>query len=248
VGLRLFDTREEAAWSHIEGVRRLLGLKLADKLNYLARNHGLKKENLITWHARDKAASLVADLAWSSMCIAAGAVSGVREQAALEDLCARVRSGIGQACIELSRCLSEALSAYGRIRSQLDGELASKWPEVSDDIESQMSDMFYPGFLLDLEPGRLRHYPRYLKAVEERLRQLRQDPSRDRSRMHLVAPWWQRYIDLLEAGRVYDETLDSYRWLLEEYRVSLFAQQLGTAEKVSDKRLEEAWSKVIDER
>ena len=126
--------------------------------------------------------------------------------------------------------------------------MASKWEEVSDDIEIQLSDMLYPGFVLDLEPGRLSHYPRYLKAVEDRLRQLAQDPSRDRARMDRVTPWWQRYLGELEAGREYDEALDSYRWLLEEYRVSIFAQQLGTAEKVSEKRLEEAWGKVKSEK
>jgi ATP-dependent helicase HrpA len=62
--------------------------------------------------------------------------------------------------------------------------------------------------------------------------------------MKEVEPFWRQYLDLLERGRDYDEIVDEYRWLLEEFRVSIFAQQLGTRAKVSVKRLEEAWRKI----
>jgi ATP-dependent helicase HrpA len=115
---------------------------------------------------------------------------------------------------------------------------------VFDDLVSQLQDLVYPGFLVDLEPGRLEHYPRYLDAVDERLVQFGQDPVRDEKRMALVQPWWDRYRAALEAGCVYDEDMDAFRWLLEEFRVSQFAQRLGTAVKVSEKRLADAWGKV----
>jgi ATP-dependent helicase HrpA len=62
--------------------------------------------------------------------------------------------------------------------------------------------------------------------------------------MEKVSPWWQLYLDALDRGCPYDEALDSFRWLVEEYRVSLFAQKLGTAQKVSEKRLADAWSRT----
>jgi ATP-dependent helicase HrpA len=62
--------------------------------------------------------------------------------------------------------------------------------------------------------------------------------------MALTEPWWQRYLAALEQGHPYDEDMDAYRWLIEEYRVSLFAQKLRTAEKVSEKRLAEAWKRT----
>ncbi len=107
-----------------------------------------------------------------------------------------------------------------------------------------MDDLLYPGFLSDLEPDRLRHYPRYLKAIEERLIQLDQNPVRDRQRMDQISPWWNRYCEALANDAVYDEAMDAFRWLLEEFRVSLFAQRLGTACRVSEKRLAEAWKKT----
>jgi ATP-dependent helicase HrpA len=129
----------------------------------------------------------------------------------------------------------------GRISLALSDGLEQKRPEAFDDLASQMADLVYPGFLADLEPGRLDHYPRYLAAVEERLLQMEEDPQRDLQRLAQIQPWWRRYCEGLERGCPYDEAMDRFRWLLEEYRVSLFAQRLGTAGKVSEKRLAEAW-------
>ena len=121
------------------------------------------------------------------------------------------------------------------------GGAERKWPEACADINAQLDDLIYPGFLADLEPGRLTHYPRYLRAIEERLGQLQQNPHKDQQRMAQVRPWWDRYTAALERGELYDESLDAFRWLLEEFRVSLFAQRLGTDGKVSEKRLEQSW-------
>jgi len=59
-----------------------------------------------------------------------------------------------------------------------------------------------------------------------------------------IDPFWHQYLQLLEQGRDYDSAVDEYRWLLEEFRVSLFAQQLGTRAKVSIQRLQKAWRKI----
>jgi ATP-dependent helicase HrpA len=142
--------------------------------------------------------------------------------------------------------LSECLLLYGRVSGTVRGALArgkgaGRQPEAWDDLDSQLRDLVYPGFLAELECGRLGHYPRYLRAIEERLAQLERNPARDRQRQQAVDPWWRRYSDALAAGAEYDEAMDAFRWLLHEFRVSVFAQRLGTAEKVSPKRLAEAW-------
>jgi ATP-dependent helicase HrpA len=140
--------------------------------------------------------------------------------------------------------LNELLPLCGQVYGRLSGETGSRWTDVSAEIGSQMEDLVYPGFLADLEPGRLAHYPRYLRGMMERLDQLEQNPQRDRQRMSLVKPWWQAYLGALEEGAPYDENMDAFRWLLEEYRISLFAQRLGTDGKVSEKRLATVWKKV----
>jgi ATP-dependent helicase HrpA len=244
VGLRLFDTLQEAALSHIDGIRRLLALELADKLNYLRKHHGLTRDALLVWSSLGSTTGLVDELAWKSLCETAGDVSSIRDESAFEALCHRVRNEIGHNCLQLAGLLNELLPICGRVYGKLSGDTGSRWTDVSADIGSQMEDMVYPGFLADLEPGRLAHYPRYLSGIMERLDQLDQNPQRDRQRMTLVEPWWQAYLGALEEGAPYDETLDTFRWLLEEYRISLFAQRLGTDGKVSEKRLAAVWKQT----
>ena len=115
---------------------------------------------------------------------------------------------------------------------------------VYNDMRSQLDDMLYDGFLHDLAAERLMHYPRYLEAMKIRLAGIDKDPQRDAARMAEVKPFWRQYLELLEQGHDYDHAVDEYRWLLEEYRVSLFAQQLGTRSKVSKQRLKKAWQKI----
>jgi ATP-dependent helicase HrpA len=174
----------------------------------------------------------------------AGDVFAVSDGDRFESLCRRVRNEIGKACLLRAGLLSDVLQLYGKLSLVVYAKLEKRHPDIFDDLSSQLEDLLYPGFLLDLEPGRLEHYPRYLQAIGERLVQLEQNPLRDAERMAKVGPWWSRYREALGAGCAYDEVMDAFRWLLEEYRVSLFAQRLGTAVRVSEKRLADAWKKT----
>jgi ATP-dependent helicase HrpA len=244
VGMRLFDTWDEAAISHEDGVLRLLELTLADKLAYLRKHHGLSQEALMAWAPVGEAGQLVADLLRRSLVDCAGETVGIRSEAQFDGLRGRVRSEIGNYCLERASLVSEILPSFAAASREVHGGLASDRPDVFDDLASQLDDLVYPGFLVEIAPGRLHHYIRYIAAIRERLQQLEHNPVRDRKRQAQVEPWWRRYRDALERGCLYDEALDEFRWLLEEYRVSLFAQRLGTAVKVSEKRLAEAWRKT----
>jgi ATP-dependent helicase HrpA len=246
VGLRLFDTWEEAVHSHMAGVLRLLALGLADKEKYLRNHHGLEREALLAWTPVGSAAQLVGDLFWRCLLDAteecrAGEIHALRSPEAFATLLDRVRGRIGRTAVTRAAELNGWLPVYARIAARIGGSFASQRPRVRADLESQLDDLVYPGFLTELEHGRLAHYPRYLQAVEDRLAQVEQNPLRDAQRQEQIEPWWRRYVEALENGCPYDEAMDAYRWLLHEYRVSLFAQRLGTAEKVSPKRLAEAW-------
>jgi ATP-dependent helicase HrpA len=244
VGLRLFDTWDEAALSHIDGVLRLLRLAIPEKLGYLGKHHGLSRESLLAWSPQGRSEELIADLLERSLVDCAGHLSGIRDAGSFEQLCLRVRNEIGRDCLQRSALLNESLALYGSLSLRINGDMEKRRPGVFADLTTQLQDLVYPGFLAQLEPGRLEHYPRYLRAIEERLLQLRDNPARDSQRMGVVEPWWQHYLEALEQGCAYDEALDAFRWLVEEYRVSLFAQRLGTAQKVSEKRLTEAWNKT----
>jgi ATP-dependent helicase HrpA len=229
---------------------RLLALRLADKAKYLRAHPGLERGALLAWSSVGKAEELARDLFWRSLADSVAEVPGdspprplheLRDPAAFEQLLERVRGRIGRTCVARAGELNACLPLYGRVSALVRGPLAERQPGACDDLDSQLRDLVYPGFLAELEGGRLSHYPRYLKAIEERLAQLERNPLRDRQRQQAVEPWWRRYSEALAAGADYDEAMDVFRWLLHEFRVSVFAQRLGTAEKVSPKRLAEAW-------
>jgi len=96
--------------------------------------------------------------------------------------------------------------------------------------------------VVDTPWAQLAHLPRYLKGITMRLEKLRSDPVRDAARLSELRPIEQRYLRLVAERRgVHDARLDEFRWLIEELRISLFAQELRTPQPVSVKRLEKTW-------
>ena len=170
--------------------------------------------------------------------------AGVRDEAAFRALQEDTRSELGLLFRRQSGHLNKALKIWSELSLKLDDDFYHQRPEVFNDMRRQLDDMVYEGFVHELSPERLEHYPRYLEAMRVRLASLEKDPNRDAVRMKEIEPFWHQYLQLLEQGREYNETVDEYRWLMEEFRVSLFAQQLGTRAKVSPQRLQKAWQKI----
>jgi ATP-dependent helicase HrpA len=113
------------------------------------------------------------------------------------------------------------------------------------DIEQQLARLFPKRFIVDTPPAQLAHYPRYLKAIALRLDKLKTDPARDAQRMGEIAQLQTPYLRELAARKgVADPRLEEFRWLLEELRVSLFAQELRTPMPVSAKRLAKTWESL----
>jgi len=245
VGLRLFATRQEAHEAHHFGVLRLLSLRLENRLKDLRRNHGLGASNLLAWSASGSTESLLGELADSSLALTAGKrPGGVRGKAGFEVLLSAVRVELGPVFRRQAEFLERTLTSWSTLSLHLDDAFEEIRPTVYHDMRSQLDDMVYAGFLAELSPSRLEHYPRYLEAMQLRLEALELDPRRDAERSRQVQAFWQQYLSLLEEGRDYDEAVDRFRWLIEEFRVSLFAQQLGTCGKVSAERLRKAWQTI----
>ena len=245
VGLRSFDTEEEAVLEHHHGVLRLLALQLGSKLRDLRKHHGLSADSLMAWSVVGSSEILINDLVDSCLALeAANRPASVRSKQAFEQLLVQVRAELGLLTRRQSGHLNKVLKLWSSISATLNDQYARLRPDVFNDLRSQLDDMVYDGFLQDLSPIRLEHYPRYFEAMQVRLAGVEKDPHRDAERMARVEPFWQRYLQLLEDGHDYDNNVDTYRWLIEEYRISLFAQQLGTRVKVSTQRLEKAWRDI----
>lgn len=245
VGLRSFDTPEEAAIEHFHGVLRLLSIQLHNKMRDLRKNHGLSAKSKLAWSTIGSTEDLAEQLVENTLALVAGAAPGkVRSESGFKPLLTKTRTELGPAARKQANFLDQTLQLWSVISATLDDEYARLRPAVYADMRSQLDDMVYDGFLQDLDPLRLQHYPRYLEAMQIRLQGIDKDPHRDADRMQQVGPFWEQYLQLLQDGHEYDETVDTYRWLIEEFRVSLYAQQLGTAGKVSLQRLKQAWKKI----
>ena len=144
---------------------------------------------------------------------------------------------------EVARLAGVILSEYAAALRKLKDSRPAK--DVAEDITAQLQRLM-PKRLLEAVPyAPLQHYPRYLKAVVLRLDKLKADPARDAARLAELRPLEQRYLRrLAELRGTADSRLDEYRWLLEELRVSLFAQELRTPQPVSAKRLDRAWTQL----
>jgi ATP-dependent RNA helicase HrpA len=119
------------------------------------------------------------------------------------------------------------------------------FPAVVADVEQQMARLFARRFIVTTPAAVLAHYPRYLKAIAARLDKLKGDPARDAARMNEIATLQTPFLRELAARKgVGDARLDEFRWLLEELRVSLFAQELRTPMPVSVKRLQKVWDSL----
>ena len=121
--------------------------------------------------------------------------------------------------------------------------------ETTNSVSTQIAWLLFPGFLRTVPLATLRHYKRYLKGAQIRLERARLSPAADLKKDALFAEQWLRYRKALDAIRqsnkpnnLNNQTLSEIRWMLEEYRVSLFAQELHTPEPISPKRLDAKWA------
>jgi ATP-dependent helicase HrpA len=163
----------------------------------------------------------------------------LRSAAAFEARVATHRSGIGVPAQEISRGVQSALERLGRILAAL----PKANPPTAADIRSHLAWLVPAGFLLVTPWERLREFLRYFQAIEQRLEKHGQNPKRDAQLAAEVAPLEARYRERVKAERgLISPGDDEFRWLLEEFRVSLFAQQLKTRVPVSARRLVDAWS------
>jgi ATP-dependent helicase HrpA len=117
-------------------------------------------------------------------------------------------------------------------------------------VHAQLEQLFLPGFLVRTPWPWLQQFPRYTKGIILRLQKLTSGTgARDQLRIPSVVPRWQRGIQRLKQHRerqLYDLELEAYRWMTEEHRISVFAQELGTAVPVSEKKLDQQWLRVAE--
>jgi ATP-dependent helicase HrpA len=147
-----------------------------------------------------------------------------------------------------SRLLTNILDEYRSIKKLLKNPPLSQLDTVTD-IQLQLENLFPANFITVIEQQWLQQYPRYLMAIKKRFEKAKTNAIRDRQLRLEFSSLWQEYIKrqaALEKQHIDSQQLNHYRWMLEEYRVSLFAQELKTKFPVSEKRLKTYWNELSD--
>ena len=244
-----FPTQAEAEWQHRRALQRLLLQQLAEPAKYL-RNKlpGLTELGLL-YRDMGKVDALVEDILLASLdsCILDGEAQLPRDGTALASLAERKRGDWTAHAERLARLTLEILKHWHGLQKRFKGKIDLAQAVALNDIKAQLGNLVYPGFVRETPAEWLKEYPRYLKAIEQRFEKIGAQLQRDRVWSGELAGYWEQYQTRLkkhlQEGKR-DAELALYRWMLEEYRVSLWAQQLGTRMAVSDKRLNKQWSQV----
>ena len=143
--------------------------------------------------------------------------------------------------------LYQAMSGYQEVARQLKGKINLALANSMADLKFQLQHLVYPGFLVETPSEWLAEFGRYFEAALIRLEKMPRETGREREFLHTIEPLWSRYAvkrDQQQRQGMRDPELMLYRWMLEEFRVSFFAQQLGTVMTVSVKRMDRQWEKT----
>ncbi|MBH3414285.1 ATP-dependent RNA helicase HrpA [Pseudomonas putida] len=244
-----FSTQAEAEFQHRRALQRLLLQQLAEPAKFLrGKLPGLTELGLL-YRELGRIEALVEDILLASLdsCILDGEATLPRDGAALAGLAERKRGSWAEHAERLARQTLEVLKLWHGLQKRFKGKIDLSQAVALNDIKQQLANLVYPGFVRETPAAWFKELPRYLKAVELRLEKLGAQVQKDRVWSGELGNLWAQYkarADKHAQEGKRDEQLTLYRWWLEEYRVSLFAQQLGTKVPISDKRLSKQWSQV----
>jgi ATP-dependent helicase HrpA len=243
VEIEVFDEPETAALKHRAGLRRLVALQIREPLKYLEKNIPDLQKLAVAYMALGTAEELRAQIIDLALERAFLGEPLPQDAASFESRIAEGRTRLNLIAQEVARCAGTVLLEFAAAQRKLKDARPAK--EVADDVAAQLQRLVPKRFVTDTPWVQLQHLPRYLKATVLRLEKWRADPTRDAQRLAELRPLEQRWLRRLgELKGSSDARLVEYRWLLEELRVSFFAQELRTPQPVSVKRLDKVWEQL----
>ena len=243
VRLAAFDTEDKARSEHRRGMARLFALQLAAQVKAIEKLPGLRETALqfISLGTEKELREQLVAVTLERTCLMDPLPS---EESAFATRREAARGRILLVAQEILRLLGIILAEHALLAKKL-AAMQKAFPQTCADIGAQLAELMPKKFIAITPFERLQHYPRYLKAITLRLEKARSDPARDARLMAdwqaLGKPWERERNAMLKSGQAGDAFLDEFRWLLEELRVALFAQELKTSSPVSVKRLQKMW-------
>jgi len=245
VSLKVFDSAEEAAVAHRFGLMRLFMLQFREQVKYFDKNITGLSQMAMQYMSLGSSEDLkrqIIDLTFERACLTEPLPTTPN---AFKSRCGDSKARLGLVMQEVCRLVGTVLTEWQAVNKKLP---AFKIHVAAlQDIEAQLKRLLGKRFVVETPFERLQHYPRYLKAIVVRLDKLKANPGRDAQLMAEYGPLWSNYerraIQLAKLGAL-DPQIEQFRWLLEELRVGLYAQELRTPVPVSTKRLQKQWEGI----
>ena len=243
VSIAVFDEPEAAAARHRLGLRRLFALQIKDALKYLEKNIPDLQKMAVAYMPLGTQEELRAQIIDVAIDRAFLQEPLPQDEAQFTQ---RVQEGRGRLSLianEVARLGGVILAEYAAAQRKIKD--TKNAPEATQDAGKQLQTLMPKDFIAQAPWAQLQHFARYLKAITVRLDKHRADPARDAARLRELQPFEQRYWRLVaeRKGRQ-DARMQEYRWMLQELRVSFFAQELKTPYPVSGKRLDKVWAQL----
>lgn len=251
VDLKILDNPDEAYYKTRQALLRLASIECAQTVKYLKKQLLKGKDLGLTLVNIGARAAVVDDIILASIDDAIFTDHEMpRNEATFQALLSQGKSRIVACAETYEALLSQSLNLAVGIKKQIK---SSKNPLAialaANDIQQQLDNLFYPHFLVETPLEHIQQYPRFLEAIVLRLDKVPQNPSRDGLWSKSLREFWQWHTDRLAKEGTWSYRLNpewqSYRWMLEELRVSLFAQTLKTRMPVSEKRVKKQWENSL---
>ena len=254
VSIKIFDDKEAARQSHREGLARLAMLENHEQARFLIKGfkfspvaafqfaHFFPDTKNHTQDAMREEAGFAAFVAAFVDDAIEHEGRDIRSAADRDKARTHGKTHVNERATQIARALEESLTAAAAVREKLADRYVKNWEHIGPDIESQLANLFAPHFLRAVPAAQLLHYPRYVKAAALRLDKAKAGGmERDLENHKQLRALWHNAMqmpDLFEAAAA------RYRWMIEELRVSLFAQELRTPYPVSVKRAAKMWEEL----
>ena len=248
VGLRIFPTEAEQLHAQRRGIIRLLQLQVPSPVRYVSEHLSHKEKIVFTQNPHGSIDELIRDCTVAALDHLVPHIP-IFTHAEYSELYEHVRAELIETVFDVTKLVAEILSEATALKKAIKKATSLTTMHAVSDVKAQMENLVYPGFVAKTGYDQLVHLPRYLKAAQVRLTKLGPNLHRDNQLMLTVQDLEDSYdnaVKSLPAGTIVPDALRRVNWMIEELRVSFFAQELGTAYTVSEKRIAKAQREALD--
>lgn len=248
VGVRIFPTEQEATRAQRRGVIRLLHLKVPSPIRYVSDHLSNREKIVFTQNPHGSIDSLISDCTVAAVDMLTPATPSWTHTE-FNKVFQQVRAELIESVFEVTKLVADILSEATQVQKLIKKSTSLSVLHAMQDLKAQLDHLIYPGFVAQTGYAQLVHLPRYLKAMKQRIEKLGPQVNRDNQLMITVQDLeddFDHALKSLPAGTEPSQELLQVGWMIEELRVSFFAQELGTAYTVSEKRIRKALREALE--